>query len=971
MNNACAWRVCGEAGCRFRCLDQEFQTLFAMGHRVKVYRLNEQGTWDDLGTGSVSLFLAEDFPDAHGKEGDHLRGAQPPSVKVVVHSEVDPQRQLLFHSIEEGVVYNRQGDDTIITWNDLYIKTDIALSFQEPSGCADVWNQIQRAVTGLVASGRGMMVSDVSQGMGQGVNERVGADGHHGYQYLNRLGMVGGVDMNQGGASIGGHQNVGHQSHVGGHALGDGLHELDELNGAHGTDLLGSFGGGPSHGEHGMDHVVQLPEMPSLQNLETIASIVAECTLFQREAVAQQLLQPGYLKAALDAFGMAEDIEDEEGIKAGHALVKGAIMLNDVNLLEAMFSDELVVLVVGALEYDPSVEIGAARGRYRDFVQGDMNLKEVVPITDPASRSKIIQAHRIMYVRDTILPKSLDDSTFSTLSSMYLFNIVEVLLVLHQDQKFFRKLFDRIHQTERGSADWRDLISFLQELITLSRHIQMSQRNDILMHLSQLGLFRVLSDSLRTDDTDAKLRAIDAILATTVHDPLLLRSHIQNQEDGTVIFEQLIAVLLQTSPSGLQEQALDVIKILLDPDTMDSAETKDVFCGMFYDNYITSLIDTLAAGTPSALRRVAAERAQEPDGAPPSAPPPPSVSSLLLIVDLLSYCISQHSYRIKYCILRSNAVETALELMERPEKALVGAALRLLKTCVVMKDEFYVRYVLQKNIMDRVLEAYLRFCRKENLIHSALLDLLDLLRRDNIRSLLSACVSSALWEQVEQVECDQAIMRALRLKHEMNTGVSAAGHMGVGLEGLNGLDGPIQSDAHLINASPTNIHTGRASVEGMVNVNVSDVDIGRYQSNDRATAAAQAMRAKGEFQADQDEEDYFSNLEDEDNVSNNAYGEKPHEPPPEGEQGGDVKTNKSVLGDHDGIPLPRLVDYESDDDDDTIPLSAGSKRKPPKIQLNLAGAKLQKVGDPGEEPGNGQYAGGIGRNQDESPKTDA
>ena len=30
------------------------------GHRVKVYRLNGQGTWDDLGTGNVSLYSGVD-----------------------------------------------------------------------------------------------------------------------------------------------------------------------------------------------------------------------------------------------------------------------------------------------------------------------------------------------------------------------------------------------------------------------------------------------------------------------------------------------------------------------------------------------------------------------------------------------------------------------------------------------------------------------------------------------------------------------------------------------------------------------------------------------------------------------------------------------------------------------------------------------------------------------------------------------
>ena len=926
------------------------------GHRVKVYRLNEQGTWDDLGTGHVNVYgelaVGDDQLVSLGGGGVSSR------LKIVVHSESDRSKQLLFHTIEEGVTYNRQGDDTIITWNDLYIKTDIALSFQEPSGCQNIWNQIQSATMTMMRTAR------TKADQRGGLDEDDIVDRHAEQQLFGSL--ASGQPFLNTNLVLRDGVNVGGGNHLGLHREGDGVDVGLQQGGHLNEDDYFNAGYEPHHMHHhaSMSQVC-LPETPTLDNLATIATIVTESTLFQREGIAQQLLVPGYLKAILDAFEMAEDLEDGDGVKAGHLVVKGAIMLNDVNLLEVLFSDECIVQMVGALEYGDGLEMGAARGRHRNFVQGDMNLKEVVPITDAISRAKIIQAHRILYVRDTILPKSLDDSTFSTLSSMYLFNIVEVLLVLHQDASFFKNLFDRIHKAERGTEDWRDLISFLQELITLSRHIQMAQRNDILMRLSRLGLFQVMSDSLRTDDTDAKLRAVDAILATVVHDPVLLRSHIQNKEDGHVIFEQLISVLLQSGSSGLQEQALDVIKILLDPDTMDSAEMKDKFCGMFYDNHVTGLIEALARGTPAELERRKREREEKAAADHPTTAlaeePPPSVSSLLLIVDLLSYCISQHSYRIKYCILRSNAVETVLELMERPEKALVGAALRLLKTCVMMKDEFYVRYMLQKNIMDRVLEAYLRFCRKENLIHSALLDLLDLLRRENNQSLLSACVSSSLWEQVEMVECDQEITMAVRMKHESNLTNTFAEKGAFVVD-----DGAARvADALANEQRRLRLHQARrVSVDDVVHADsgagtTSDVGTGGLHPLDpeiRAAAAAEARRLKGEFAPDVDEENYFNDDgEDGDDESGGIANVADMAGAAEGPPRKTIVLRDEDVVDQDGMPpLQRLVEYESDDDDDTIPLSAGIKRKSAvQIRLNLGGVKIQKIdgidGD-GEHP---------------------
>ncbi len=61
----------------------------------------------------------------------------------------------------------------------------------------------------------------------------------------------------------------------------------------------------------------------------------------------------------------------------------------------------------------------------------------------------------------------LDDSTFATLSSLMLFNNVEVLVALTQSASFFPDLFRRLHGA-RGApskavdADWVDHVSFLQ-----------------------------------------------------------------------------------------------------------------------------------------------------------------------------------------------------------------------------------------------------------------------------------------------------------------------------------------------------------------------------------------------------------------------------------------------------------------------------------------------------------------------------
>lgn len=101
-----------------------------MGWRVKLYKLNTDGSWDDCGTGRILVEYAR-------KEV-----YQEPMLRL--QSE-HGQRVLLQTRILMRDAYQRQGDN-IITWCEPFFgdrqTVDLALSFQDNSGCLDIWRQI-------------------------------------------------------------------------------------------------------------------------------------------------------------------------------------------------------------------------------------------------------------------------------------------------------------------------------------------------------------------------------------------------------------------------------------------------------------------------------------------------------------------------------------------------------------------------------------------------------------------------------------------------------------------------------------------------------------------------------------------------------------------------------------------------------------------------------------------------------------
>lgn len=124
------------------------------------------------------------------------------------------------------------------------------------------------------------------------------------------------------------------------------------------------------------------------------------------------------------------------------------------------------------------------------------------------------------------------------------------------------------------------LIIKLQELCGLVRHLQATQRNALLSRLVELGLFEVMSSVLQSGDDEARLKATDILLADASHDPMPLRNFLV--QENNELLPLLINAFVTPSSSGLQEQVLEILKVLLDPDTMDTQVEKDAFCDRFY-----------------------------------------------------------------------------------------------------------------------------------------------------------------------------------------------------------------------------------------------------------------------------------------------------------------------------------------------------------------------------------------------------
>ena len=106
--------------------------------RVKVYEL-KNNDWYDRGTGFCQGHLVSNPSTLN----------EAPDARILVHSEEDPNRQLLETHITKDDGYQKQ-QDTLIVWTESN-GIDMALSFQEAEGCATIWDFVSEVQTRLAA----------------------------------------------------------------------------------------------------------------------------------------------------------------------------------------------------------------------------------------------------------------------------------------------------------------------------------------------------------------------------------------------------------------------------------------------------------------------------------------------------------------------------------------------------------------------------------------------------------------------------------------------------------------------------------------------------------------------------------------------------------------------------------------------------------------------------------------------------
>lgn len=242
-------------------------------------------------------------------------------------------------------------------------------------------------------------------------------------------------------------------------------------------------------------------------------------------------------------------------------------------------------------------------------------------IQDDSVQKKIHQTYRLQYMKDVVLARILDDSTFNVLNSCIIFNQIDIINHIQSDERFLRDAVSIFTDKNNAEpADGKDTYTKLPEATssngTINSEERDARRREVILLVQQLcimgknvqlparvALFRTLVDrgvlfavQWALSQPEKQLICVGGEILTSMldHDTLGIRTHVlaqsamqstsstpspeftmksfppQSNLFNETLLHLLCRMLASTPDLALQNQLSDSLRALLEVPQTDS-----------------------------------------------------------------------------------------------------------------------------------------------------------------------------------------------------------------------------------------------------------------------------------------------------------------------------------------------------------------------------------------------------------------
>ena len=642
--------------------------------RVKFYRLNDIGQWDDYGIGYV--FCASKINEEKEK-----------IYKLIMISEINNEEMFSIELNKNNAEFNYQRS-TIMTWRESDGEDDdSAISFQEKEGLIEIINTI------YLCEGKDLKLENLLEEVNGAVNFLEVS-----VQNLPNLAKIINPEMSE-------------------MRFNDFIRDLKNSN----YEFILKLG------------EILKDEEKKIENLKTSASSNVDM-----EKNDENNNKDNKIEEESDKKEINDNDEDIENNNYNQQLIyknlpmknihyifnifKNLILIGDKSLTEALLDDELYLITFGALEYDFETMKSIP---HRKYFKNIVKFKNPLNIKNPEIIKKINQNLRLTYLRDTALSRLIEDNAVKTINSILQYNHNDIIQFFLNNSIYLEMLLDQLKSEDLNIK--KEACLFLSEIIECSKDV-IQTRSTFSEYLFEQGILniigKIIEDNLLNNKDDnnleikekkefIKITAVEIFIDVLTSIPIVILDYLKQENDHNFL-KQLTNIMLYSDNFGIKYEICQIYKTLIETQLKEkSSDRMDLFSEPFqimlkYLNYPISPLNAL-----NHQKKIEISSTKQ------------------IIVEILITWFSLMNFNKQFWIEENKLDVIISNLLEEIDKVINLYTIKLLKCLINYTDPFICNKILTEKLCNNLINLFQNNMKKKNIIISCMMDFFEALSKKN------------------------------------------------------------------------------------------------------------------------------------------------------------------------------------------------------------------------------------------------
>ena len=642
--------------------------------RVKLYILNESGQWVDHGIGYVFGAFDDKGPSEQKENVEQFQ-------KLIMINE-ETNEQMFSVDIKNNLVdfHNQRG--IIITWKEGADMTEdnMAISFQEKEGAIGIWNYI------LLNQGKNPL-DECNIFICQNQPE---TDLEVSIENLPNLLRELGTDMNE-------------------LKINNFVSFLNKTN----YEFIIKLG------ELLKDEEKKLEEIKSSISTETNYTTLPPNLINENKKKENNNIMQNKMNKKEKNENLSNKVSliEKEIIKSPHMeninyilnIIKNLILLGNKDLIEILLNDECYLITFGALEYDfEESKIVPHRKYFKEVVK----FKNLLNIDDEDILQKINLNIRLSYLRDTVLPRVIDNITLKSINFTIQLNNNDIIQYFIEEEKYINLLCH--HLQDKNILIKKDAFLFFSELINCCKDIYQAKVafNE---NLFEQGVFQIIVDNLEEISSEDYINSfntenisneemslirekiINITLDIVINFLAVLPNEFKILIKCTTLLNQLVNIMLTYDNFGIKYEISNIFKMLIEIYREDSFNNIDLYSECF-----NQLLKYIKEPTEQAKKTEISITKQ-------------------IIIEIFIHLFCLTNFEAKFWLKQNDLTKIIINLLEENNKIVNIYTIKWLRCIIDYMDMYVCRKIFTKELCDILVKLFIDNIKNNNMVISGLL----------------------------------------------------------------------------------------------------------------------------------------------------------------------------------------------------------------------------------------------------------